>query len=72
MFPLSSPDRVFAMVTGLMENYTIADEQIIEQTVDHTHRLEARRIVSYGMALSLWQHELWLKEVAPLSGDMRW
>jgi hypothetical protein len=72
IFPLSAPDRVFAMVTGLLESYTIADEQVIEQTQDHTHRMEARRIISYGMALGLWQFEQWLNEVAPLSGDARW
>jgi hypothetical protein len=72
VFALSAPDRVFAMVTGLMESYTIADEQVIEQTDDHSHLLEARRIISYGMALSLWQEEQWLREVAPLAGDARW
>ena len=60
------------MVTGLLESYSIRDEQITEQSAEHKHTVESRRIISYGMALSLWHVEPWLKEVAPLSGDQRW
>lgn len=72
VFPPASPDRAFAVVTGLLESYTIRDEETVVRDDNHTHTTEARRVISYGMALSLYQVDDWLKQVAPLSGSALW
>jgi len=67
-----SSDRVFAVVTGNFESYTTLDEEVEQIAPEQTRTTTARRIVSYGMALSLWHVEEWLREVAPLAGNARW
>jgi hypothetical protein len=65
-------DRVFAMVTGNLMSYTTRMEEIEHRADGTTRSIEGRQVVSYGMALSLWHVEDWLKEVAPLSGHAIW
>lgn len=65
-------DRVFAMVVGNIESYTTLVEESKVVAEGHTHSVEGRQIISYGMALSLWHVEEWLKVVTPLSGHAVW
>jgi trypsin-like peptidase len=65
-------DRVFAMVTGNLMSYTTLMEEVQHREGGEVRTVEGRQIVSYGMALSLWHVEDWLKDVAPLSGHAIW
>lgn len=53
-------DRVFAMMTG--SSFT--------ETTPKGHAIP--HVISFGMALSLWHVEAWLKEVVPPPGDLRY
>jgi hypothetical protein len=60
--PLFVPgsDRVFGLITG---------NDVTEAALEgHS----TPQIITFAMALSLWQVEQWLKEVAPLAGDARY
>jgi S1-C subfamily serine protease len=70
VFPPTDPGRVFGMVTGNFDSYTT--EELVEMTSDDATPRSVRRVVSYGMALSLWGVEHWLAEVAPLVGSALW
>ncbi len=65
-------DQAFAMVTDNLESYTTPVEEEVRISTNEVQRIHSRRIVAYGVALSLWGIEEWLKEVAPLSGDRAW
>ena len=65
-------DYVFAMVTGVIETFSILGEPTVEYPDGIGCARPNQRVLGYGMALALWHHQQWLAEVAPLSGHARW
>jgi hypothetical protein len=72
VFVPSEADRVFGVVTGNADSYMTEVEEVEEMTPGCTSRTTVKRIISYGMALSLMGVRDWLDEVAPLVGQARW
>jgi trypsin-like peptidase len=72
VFDISAPDEVFAMVTGVLEAFSILGELTVEKAEGESFARPSHRLIGYGMALSLWHVEQWLKDVAPLAGDSRY
>lgn len=65
-------DRVFGLVTGNFESYTLKSD-VVERTEDGAmHRETHIRVVSYGMAAALMGVQEWLRLAAPLSGTALW
>ncbi len=71
LFRRGAPQMVTGLVTTSVESYTVAD-YIEERTVDgHVSRLEARKVLSYGLALLLSGVTDWRHEVIP-PRDIAW
>lgn len=72
LFRAGAPQMVTGMVTTNLESYAITDSVVEVDDSGKVYKEEARKVISYGLALTLSGVSKWLREVLPDRPGLGW
>jgi Trypsin-like peptidase domain len=72
LFRRAAPEMVTGLVTTNLESYAVTDSVVEVDARGTKYREEARKVISYGIALMLSGVTDWLRDVVPVRGGLGW